>query len=403
VWAALLPLAVSPFLIAGNRVLAVYEWGPAHTVPLATIVVLMLAYLAAWARTKSEAWIFRASLLPWLIACCCAAVVLAIEIRLAAMLPKASALIIIAIFGPAAAMLVHLCLSAVFVALRAEVRRSDLDREWLARLSAVKFLPMVLWSALAAACLLGTIVLDALPSWKEASGWLTTASAVVTAVAGASAALFGSSSKSSAMFKRLSWLDVAAALCTVVFVVGLLALLSYLGAVLLDLLLDYARPWVSALAGLVLAGGVRTRRLVAWQTNQCEPLLAPGRLSKSADPGVPWLGAYLGPRPGRCAVTARDAARPRPVHGLRPGRQSASAGADAGGWGKRGVCSRCSARRSTLCAAPRKRDRNARVRPSSSLPPPVAFNIPTPRGRRSWRQASMQGRNKEFATSRCRG
>ena len=262
VWAGLLPLAVAPCLIHQSSALTMFGCRPVLAVPVATFLVLMVAYGSAWVSTAiwgREPWLFWVSLRPWLIACVVAVAVLAAEIWLAQEFaggPDRTP-ILLAILGPVAAMLSHLCLSSAFVALRVEVKRSDLDREWLARLSAVKVLPMLLWAIVAGICLLGPMAvasLDLGPIW-------TSTTAIVSVLSGAAGALFGSSSKTSAVVQKLTSFDVLAALCTLVFAVGLLVLFSYLGMVLTGLLVEpaasrthVADPLDAALVGLALVG-----------------------------------------------------------------------------------------------------------------------------------------------------
>src|SRR5204863_2275736 len=85
----------------------------------------------------------------------------------------------VAVLGPLAVTLAHLVQSLIFVALRREVFRGDLDREWLARLSAEKVVPALLWAIFAAICLLlPPLVLDNwtsrfMPFLVSAAGLLT--------------------------------------------------------------------------------------------------------------------------------------------------------------------------------------------------------------------------------------
>ena len=60
----------------------------------------------------------------------------------------------IAVLGPLAVTVAHLVQSLIYVALRKEAFRGELDREWLARINAEKFVPALLWAIFAAICLL---------------------------------------------------------------------------------------------------------------------------------------------------------------------------------------------------------------------------------------------------------
>lgn len=262
IWAALLPIALAPFLIGRDLIFVCWGFGPAAIVPATTFVVLMAAYAAAWLRTRlsgQAAWMFGTSLGPWVIACAVAAVLLGGEIHLAAMLPPGMSgrAALLATFGPAALMLTHLSLSATFVALRVEVERSDLDREWLARLSAVKVVPMLLWAVLAAACLLLATAVQG-PVFSKT--WASV-SAAVSAVSGVAGALLGKSANTSTTVRKLVPLDVLASLLTFVFAIGLMSLLSSVAAAVLDPVVAAGGRSLAAVAGLL---GIVLSGLLAW-------------------------------------------------------------------------------------------------------------------------------------------
>ena len=73
---------------------------------------------------------------------------------------------VLAVAAPLWFVLVTMLHSAVHVALRPEADRADLDREWLAHISATKLRPALLWAGFAACCL---ILPRALPWAVEAS------------------------------------------------------------------------------------------------------------------------------------------------------------------------------------------------------------------------------------------
>jgi len=272
IWSALLPLAMAPFLLTtaarNGSALAIGTWGPTHIVPLAVFVLYLLAYLAAWgwcAIIGHARRLYAANLLPWIIGCGIACGVLAGCIRLAGMLLPGSAIApaLLAIVGPAAVILSHLCMSLAFVALRREVLRGDLDREWLARLSAIKFVPVLLWGILAAVCMLLT------PAVLRASGsaiW-TWGCAAVTAASGGSGALLGHSKKSSGLAGTgLLSFDTLAALLTMIFAVGLLTLLATAGDALLAWLVAPDSAGTTGAAGLALAALCLG---IAWVLGRC--------------------------------------------------------------------------------------------------------------------------------------
>jgi hypothetical protein len=88
-----------------------------------------------------------------------------------------------------------------------------------------------------------------------------TASAVVSALSGVLGALLGKSPKTSAMPQGLVPFDTLATLCTFTFAIGLLSLLSYVAALVLDPVAAEGGPFLSAMVGLpiIVACG-----LVAW-------------------------------------------------------------------------------------------------------------------------------------------
>jgi hypothetical protein len=153
VWSALVPVAAAPWL---RQVM------PEHAVsgdaiPLLSFVVTELAAVAAALRKSLERRLFWHNFGTWTVAAVVSSLVLWVWLDLAIGASPA----IVAVLGPLAVASAHLVLTLVFVALRVEAYRGDLDREWLARLSAEKIAPPLIWAIFAAVCLfLPVLVLD---------------------------------------------------------------------------------------------------------------------------------------------------------------------------------------------------------------------------------------------------
>ena len=134
--------------------------------------------------------------------------------------------------------LAQLVLSAQFVALRRPPKKTDvryftpdLDREWLARLSAAKIVPTLAWALLAIACLLLPHLLFVQSQWLGQPG--QTAATVIAVISGAVSVLGGTSAKSPLSYVqshfgnyRKLFVNVSLAIATVVFVAALLTSLA---------------------------------------------------------------------------------------------------------------------------------------------------------------------------------
>jgi len=168
-WTSLVPLAAAPWLhpvmpsggVSGD------------VIPLLGFIVMELSFLLALATEGTDdrkllwhnfGW--------WTLASLTATVVLWIALCLGI----ARTISVIAVLGPLAVTTAHLVQSLVYVALRTEAFRGDLDREWLARLSAEKVIPALLWAVFAAICLF-------LPAWVL-DGWSTAFVPFVVSAAG---------------------------------------------------------------------------------------------------------------------------------------------------------------------------------------------------------------------------
>jgi hypothetical protein len=153
VWVALVPLVTAPWLrqVMPEGALS------GDVIPLFGFVVAEAAAVAAALSKRLERRLFWHNFGIWTIAAFVSSLVLWGWLNLAI----GAAPPIIATLGPLAVASAHLVLTLVFVALRIDTYRGDLDREWLARLSAEKIAPAVIWALFATACLfLPPVILD---------------------------------------------------------------------------------------------------------------------------------------------------------------------------------------------------------------------------------------------------
>src|SRR5262249_1801482 len=114
-------------------------------------------------------------------------------------------LAVFAILGPLLVTLSQLVLSTQFVALRRQQQQQqqapakpgetpDLDREWLARLSAAKIVPTLAWALLAIACLLLPHLFFVQSQWLGQVGQTT--ATIIAVISGMVSVLGGASAKS---------------------------------------------------------------------------------------------------------------------------------------------------------------------------------------------------------------
>jgi hypothetical protein len=152
-WSVLVPLIAAPWLrpVMPDHALI------GDVIPLLGFVVMEIAYLAATLREREDRHLYWHNFGWWSVAALCAALLLWVALDLAI----GASVLIIAVLGPLAVAVAHLVQSLVFVALRIEAYRGDLDREWLARLNAEKVAPTLIWAIFAAVCLfLPVFVMD---------------------------------------------------------------------------------------------------------------------------------------------------------------------------------------------------------------------------------------------------
>jgi len=154
IWSLLVPLAAAPWLrvvMPGNAILG-------DVIPPLGFIVMELAFVIAGYRAAgTHRRLFSHNFGWWSLASLVAAFILWLELELSIGLP----VIYIAVLGPLAVTIAHLMQSLIYIALRSEAFRGDLDREWLARLNAEKVVPSLLWAIFAVVCLVLPIaVLD---------------------------------------------------------------------------------------------------------------------------------------------------------------------------------------------------------------------------------------------------
>ncbi|HKJ74847.1 MAG TPA: patatin-like phospholipase family protein, partial [Alphaproteobacteria bacterium] len=149
IWVALVPVVAGPWLrpVMPDGALS------GDAIPLLAFLVMeCTGFAAGWRRGLRKRLLLH-NLAAWTVAALASSVLLWLWLDLALGL-AAERIGLVAVLGPLAVASSHLVLTLVFVALRTEARRGDLDREWLARLSGEKILPPVIWALFAAVCLL---------------------------------------------------------------------------------------------------------------------------------------------------------------------------------------------------------------------------------------------------------
>jgi hypothetical protein len=247
VWIFLVPWTLTPWLnLAAPVPAGAAFWSPVHCcakatlwqiaiLPVLSVVVCIVAYLAAWRREKKSQSghdaIFRRNILRWSVSCIVSAAVLFAGAWVAA----GSNAIRVAVAGPAWVMAAELLRSSVYVALRQGGLRTDLDREWVARLSGHKLRYVLLYSVIALTALcLPVLVFDRTNSKFWAAiipivGFLGGPVAAVMGKAVQSGFSYGVKQDAPPIWKRPDLLIAAA---IVVFIAALFMLLGRLAAVI---------------------------------------------------------------------------------------------------------------------------------------------------------------------------
>ena len=222
-WSFLVPVAAAPWM----QMFAPADALPGDAIPILAFLAAEGAYATAGFRqTGEQRRLFWRNFGWWTLATFVGSLILWIEISIGIGVPTSY----IAVFGPLAVTLAHLSQSLIFVALRKESFRGDLDREWLARLNAEKVVPALLWAFFAAVCVL---LPDLVPD--RIQGLLAQASAVIAAITGPGAAYLGKISKSAVTTTgagqssggSIISTDLLIAAAALIFAITLFALLGF--------------------------------------------------------------------------------------------------------------------------------------------------------------------------------
>ena len=189
VWAFSIPMALARWLRADSDATGFID----HTwLPLIYVIAMLVGYWWA-AVTRRSIHLYWRNFGAWSIATVVSGLVLAVGFDLFGHLRFASSdaisdqAEILAVIGPLWLILVNVLQSTVHVALRKEARLADLDREWLARLSATKLKVAVTWAVFAFFCL----SLERLAFAQGHIVWPFWAVPIVTFISGPTAAWLG--------------------------------------------------------------------------------------------------------------------------------------------------------------------------------------------------------------------
>lgn len=244
-WALIVPLVMSPALVRDTLPLppGMYLAGAAF---VALALGYMLAAITVAARDRAS---FLVNAPVWLLASAISAAALLVGVRLLERVPVTTApgsdatwqTIVLGTLGPLWIVIAQLLASNIFVAFRdvpaarsargdaGATLRPDLDREWLARLSALKIRPALLWTILACTGLLVPTLIAETEWLERARDWI---SAVVTLVSGTIAILGGRSTGTSSGHetgtapRKLLSVHLLVTLSTAVFAIFLFAFLA---------------------------------------------------------------------------------------------------------------------------------------------------------------------------------
>ena len=215
---------------------------PIEALLIAYFLAQTIGYVGAWLwplRRGREGRLFGSNSIAFGAATVVSTALLGAGAGLATLVDRPERAQVLAVLGPLWVMLAFGIHSAAFVGLRRESLLFDLDREWLARVSALKLRAGVLWAAFAFAALSLTWMLHSRsspPTWVAAL--ITLASGLVGAWLGKQAG-----SKVGALIQAIGasqrWRSVGLNLLCAAFLVGLVAILG--------LIADAALGWVQTL------------------------------------------------------------------------------------------------------------------------------------------------------------
>jgi hypothetical protein len=219
-WAGLAPLSQG-----------VSDYGtspPVAALLIAYFAAQTVGYLAAWFRSsnRSDARLFGSNSIAFGAATVVSTAVIGAGTGLATLVPVGERAQALAVLGPLWVMLAFGIHSTVFVGLRRDSALFDLDREWLARVSALKLRAGALWTAFAFAALSLTWLLhreSSPPSWVAA---------LITLASGSAGAWIGkqASSKVGAIVETIKasqkYQSLALSALCIVFMLGLVAVLG---------------------------------------------------------------------------------------------------------------------------------------------------------------------------------
>ncbi len=218
---------------------------------LGAFAVIVAGYGIAAFTLKPSHWpAFANNAIYWIMGAALSAFLL----QLGATLGQQMTATTLAVLGPLWVIGAQVLQSTVYVGLRWTAAYAELDREWLARLSGEKLVPVLVWSALAAITLiLPTLVFEQ---------WPTTYAAVVGVASGPIGAWLGHSAQSvvakssSANATGAAWWtamtrEAAIMLATLAFAATLFMLFGRLGAIIVERLAGEHRS-LTAFALIIL-------------------------------------------------------------------------------------------------------------------------------------------------------
>ncbi|HYD11430.1 MAG TPA: hypothetical protein VEC11_01135 [Allosphingosinicella sp.] len=186
--------------------------------------------------------------------------------------------VVLALAGPLWLLTVQLVATVVFVALRSPgdgVARPDDDREWLARLSAIKLKLMLLWALAATAALLLNLLLERYLASYDMSlaGLLTIVTGMISLIGGKSGESdSGAGGGAVAAVRRRLSAETTITVATILFAMLLLLLLARVEIWAIQPIAEGIKPWLSewmdarVMAHWVLAGALLVfLRLMIWR------------------------------------------------------------------------------------------------------------------------------------------